>query len=79
MNFAHYSNPKYDSLLQQGRQEMDPVKRAAIYGQLQQIVVDDAPWVLISHGMDMAAQRPDVQGFQLHPTGIHWLRMVSKP
>jgi peptide/nickel transport system substrate-binding protein len=78
LNISKYSNPKFDALMEQGRLTMDPAQRAVIYGELQQIAVEDAPWVLISHSIDMAAQRPEVQGFALHPTGVHWLSIVSK-
>ena len=78
LNASKYANPAYDKLLEEGRSTMDPAKRAAIYAQAQKIVVEDAPWVLLSHSMDMAAYRPNVNGFALHPTGVHWLNIVSK-
>lgn len=78
LNASKYSNPKLDDLLAQGRTTLDPAKRAEIYGEAQKIAAVDAPWVLISHSIDMAAERPNVKGFALHPTGVHWLNIVSK-
>ncbi len=78
LNASKYSNPKMDELLAQGRTTLDPAKRAEIYGEAQKIAAADAPWVLISHSIDMAAERPNVKGFALHPTGVHWLNIVSK-
>jgi peptide/nickel transport system substrate-binding protein len=78
LNASKYSNPKMDDLLAQGRTTLDPVKRAAIYVEAQKIAAEDAPWVLISHSIDMAAERPNIKGFALHPGGAHWLNIVSK-
>lgn len=78
LNASKYSNPKLDQLLAEGRTTMDPAQRAVIYGQAQRLINQEAPWVLISHSVDMAAYRPNIKGFALHPTGIHWLNIVSK-
>lgn len=67
LNSAHYSNPKIDQLIAQGRQVLDPAQRAKIYSQAQHIVVKDAPWVFLSHGIAMAANSSKVKGFELHP------------
>jgi peptide/nickel transport system substrate-binding protein len=78
LNASKYSNPKFDQLLAEGRATLDPAKRAVIYGEAQKIITEEAPWVLISHSLDMAAYRPNVKGFALHPVGVHWLDIVSK-
>ncbi len=78
LNASKFSNAKLDELIEQGRITMDPAKRAAIYADAQKIVVEDAPWVLLSHGMDMKASRPNIKGVELHPTGNMWLETVSK-
>ncbi|MGQ9558437.1 MAG: ABC transporter substrate-binding protein [Desulfurispora sp.] len=78
LNAAKYSNPQVDKLLAEGRKTMDPAKRAQIYHDLQKIVLEEAPWVYVSHSLDMAAYRPNVVNFNLHPTGVVFLRGVSK-
>lgn len=78
LNSSKYSNAVLDKLLEEGRACLEPAKRAAIYAEAQKIAVEDAPWVLLSHNMDMAAYRPNVKGFALHPTGVHWLDIVAK-
>ena len=47
-NTSGYSNPKVDELFDKGAVEMDPAKRAAVYSELQQVMVDDVPviWFL---------------------------------
>ncbi len=78
LNSAKYKNPKVDELLKQGREEMDPAKRAQIYSELQKIVLEEAPWVYLTHATSMAAYRPDVKGFKLHPTGTIFFKGVDK-
>ncbi|BBB90812.1 MAG TPA: ABC transporter substrate-binding protein [Methylomusa anaerophila] len=78
LNTAKYSNPKLDELIMQGRTTIDPATRAAIYAEVQKIAVEDAPWVLISHSVDMRAERPNIKGDALHPTNNIWLGGVSK-
>lgn len=78
LNVARYSNPEYDKLLEEARTTMDPAKRAAIYAKAQDIIMADAPWVYISHGVVLAAHRSNVKGFAVHPTAKHTLSIVSK-
>jgi len=78
LNSSKYSNPKVDQLLKKGTLTLDPKARVKIYQDLQKILVQDAPWVFISHSLDMAAYRPNVKGFKLHPVGVSWLDQVSK-
>jgi peptide/nickel transport system substrate-binding protein len=44
-NTARYSNPEMDTLLDQGRTELDQTKRAAIYDKVQKIVAQDVPYI----------------------------------
>ncbi len=45
VNNSFYSNPEIDRLLGEGRTEIDPVKRGAIYQKVQQILVEDSPLI----------------------------------
>ncbi|MEY9892016.1 peptide/nickel transport system substrate-binding protein [Catenulispora sp. MAP5-51] len=44
-NYAGWSDPAYDKLVDQAEAEYDPVKRAAISAQIQKIAVDQLPWI----------------------------------
>ncbi len=44
-NTARYNNPQMDSLLDQGRTELDQTKRANIYAQAQKLVAQDVPYI----------------------------------
>ena len=78
LNSAKYKNEKVDDLLQKARSTMDPKTRVKLYQDAQKLIVEDAPWVFFSHATDLASYRPNVKGFNLHPTGIAWLVGVSK-
>ena len=76
-NRGFYSNTNVDRLLDQGRQETDPTRRAAIYRELQQILHDDAPWISQSAGAEIIGVRSNVHGFRIHPHGRHQMWGVS--
>ena len=46
-NYTHYSDPKADSLYELGIKETDFSKRQVIYSNMERIVMDDAPWILL--------------------------------
>ncbi len=51
-NRVFYSNPKVDALLKQGAEELDPAKRAPLYGEAQKLILSDAPWQPLYHPME---------------------------
>ncbi|MGQ0572187.1 MAG: ABC transporter substrate-binding protein [Armatimonadota bacterium] len=48
-NFANYSNPRMDTLLDQGLRETDVKKRQKIYQEVQKIFVEDVPVLYIMY------------------------------
>ena len=62
-----YKNPKVDQLIEQGRAETDQAKRAAIYKQLQEQIVADAPDIFGVLEKRKLAIRSDVQNFKFVP------------
>jgi peptide/nickel transport system substrate-binding protein len=70
LNDMQYSNPQVDSLLDDARANNDQTKRAQDYIQAQQLIVNDAPYIFINHGVSVQATSKKVQNFLLLPTGI---------
>ena len=68
-NAAAYANPKVDDLINQGMLETDPAKRTTIYQEIQQILLDDLPWVNLFVANQFEAMHLNVQGYQHIPTG----------
>ena len=60
-NNHEYSNPEVDRLLEEARVEQDPDKRMKIYQQVEQMIINDAVWVPLSHGMDYWLTKPYVK------------------
>lgn len=59
--------------------ERDPEKRAAIYRELQQAVLDDSPFIIIFQQTEAAGLSRKVEGFKLGPTfDTNFLAPVSK-
>ncbi|HEY1557806.1 MAG TPA: ABC transporter substrate-binding protein [Kofleriaceae bacterium] len=70
-NFAFYSNPELDALLDSARAEPDPARRAALYRRAEHIVYDDAPWLWDYHQETVEVTQPYVRDYEPHPV---WLR-----
>lgn len=68
-NFASYSNPRVDDLIHQGKAEIDRAARAAIYRELQEIILAELPWVPLYVANQYEAMKDTVHGFVHYPTG----------
>ena len=56
---SYYSNPHYDELFTQQRAEADPVKRKAILAEMQNLVYDEAPYIILYYDAELHAYRTD--------------------
>ncbi|MFT4039896.1 MAG: ABC transporter substrate-binding protein [Thermomicrobiales bacterium] len=68
-NFVGYSNPKVDELIDAGIAETDQAARAKIYQEIQQILLEDLPWVSFFVANQYEAMRNTVKGYVHYPTG----------
>ena len=75
-NHTGYSNPDVDRLLEAARVENDLDARMAIYQEVEQIIVNDAPWLPISFGRSYFLVKPYVKGFSPAPMVIPYLKDV---
>lgn len=64
-NRNSYSNSEVDKLTDEGRREINPLKRKVIYAQVQEIIAEDLPYVSLYYTDDIAVIRERVQGFKL--------------
>jgi peptide/nickel transport system substrate-binding protein len=78
-NSGYYSNPEVDALLEKARTSTDQAERGKLYGQVQQIVHDDAPWLFVANWKQNAVTTAAVQGFKLQPSFLLNLHGVTKP
>jgi len=75
-NNSRYTNPSVDDLLEKARVEPDPTRRMTLYQQAEELIVRDAPWVPLFHGIDYLLVKPYVQGLQPTAQGHFILKNV---
>ena len=76
-NWGGYSNREVDSLLEKARVEPDQVARFQQYNLIEQLIVDDAPWVPLWHSTERKVLiKPQVKDYFLVPMTIPKLRHV---
>jgi peptide/nickel transport system substrate-binding protein len=68
-NFANYSNPDVDTLIEQAIATTDQAERAKLYQQIQQILLEDLPWVNLFVANQFEAMKSNVKGYVHIPTG----------
>ena len=55
LNEPYWSDPQFDSLAVQQGQTLDPQKRQAIIQQMQQIMYQQTPWIVMTHPQELEA------------------------
>jgi ABC-type transport system substrate-binding protein len=66
-NFAFYRNPTVDALAAQADHTLDQAQRCRLYHRIEQIIVDDAPWVPLYTPVHDTLAAPRVTQFYLNP------------
>ncbi|MCE5228824.1 ABC transporter substrate-binding protein [bacterium] len=69
-NYGGYKNARADQLLDAGRREFDPAKRAKIYQELSHIIYDDQPYTFMTNAPLLSAVHKRLRGMQLSPVGL---------
>jgi len=75
-NIFGYSNLELDALLDEAAIEQDSATRLSMYQQAEQMVVDEAPCLPLSFGMNYILVKPYVKGYKLNPLGVADLSQV---
>lgn len=75
-NHGGYSNPKVDDLLDRAAVEQDAMKRADLYRQAQQQIIDDVAVIPLYHPTDYTLVKPYVKGLTITAMGILRLETV---
>ncbi len=78
MNNARYSNKQYSDLIAKAVQMPAGEERNAVYVEAQKLVAAEAPWLPISHAVNLCATRPNIHDFNYHMTGMTLMAGVSK-
>lgn len=74
-NYAAYSNPEVDHLIDQAKTERDYLKRMQMYRKIEELVLEDAPIVPMVNHLFQWAFQPYVKGIELSPLGGAYIPM----
>src|SRR5215471_19228454 len=75
LNRTLYQNPQVDRLLEEARSKTDYQQRIRLYRQIEQLVLDDAPWISQHHSAFEYLYQPYVQGIEINALGAHYIPM----
>jgi ABC-type transport system substrate-binding protein len=70
MNFSRINDPKIDQLLKQGREELDLAKRAKIYNQFHEYIMEQAPFVPLFVNNNITGAAAALKGVEQSPQGL---------
>jgi peptide/nickel transport system substrate-binding protein len=68
-NRGRYASAEMDRLLEAGRREADPERRKALYGQVNELLQRDLPYVSLWHNNTVVVVSRRFSGFRVHPSG----------
>lgn len=69
-NDAYYKNEQVDKLLADARVTKDKAERTAMYEEAQDLIMQDAPWIVLDHEKQIIVANKRLNNFKLHPTGV---------
>ena len=65
-------------LLEEGKTELDPEKRKAIYKEIQEIIRKDIPMYMIIYPLQNVVTQKNIKNFKLDPANAHRIYGVTK-
>lgn len=78
MNHFSYSNPKVDKLIEQQQGITDPKKRFQVLYEIQKVVYEECPAVVLFYEDQVFAARAHVQGVEIYPYEFIGFHHASK-
>jgi oligopeptide transport system substrate-binding protein len=75
-NHTRYANPELDALVEEARTEQNAERRWELYRTAERMVVEDAVWLPLTHGLAHYLVKPYVHGLVYTPLGIVGLEYV---
>jgi peptide/nickel transport system substrate-binding protein len=78
-NRGRFSDPEIDRLIDEASDATDYETRRRLYGKVQQLLADAAPYISLWHRTNFALAQPQLEGIRLSPQGdFTFLRNVSR-
>lgn len=66
-NRVRYKNSMVDFFIENGQNTHDEKKRNGFYGQAEERIVSDAPWVFLWHRTDFTIRQPWIKHYKIYP------------
>ncbi|NJD56460.1 MAG: ABC transporter substrate-binding protein [Nitrospirae bacterium] len=66
-NRTWYTNPKVDALVEKGQKSQDRAEQNLAYGEAEELIVHDAPWVPFWHKSDVTVRQSTIKNFRAYP------------
>ncbi|MFD1337123.1 glutathione ABC transporter substrate-binding protein [Oceanobacillus iheyensis] len=77
-NYARYENDEFDQLVEESRATVDQELRKQKLNEANLIAMEEAPWVIMDHGIVTGAYDASIEGLVLDPTGKWSLYPVQR-
>ena len=77
-NYTHFTNPDFDRLYTRAQQETDDLRRLQLYRQMDSLVMQEAPVVVLYYDQILHFTHPDVTGLRSNAMNALDLRYVRK-
>jgi len=68
-DYTRYENPTVLRLLSEAKSIINPTKRLMKYAEIQQLIIDDAPWIFLYHPHIAFASKKNLKGLAISPLG----------
>lgn len=65
-NESNYNNPEFDRLYERVRVMEDTPERTALYQQMAEIVIEDGPWIFLTHPLAFGLFQPWFKNYKYH-------------
>lgn len=76
-NIGNFADAQIDAQLEAARLERDVATRLALYAQIEQQIVAQAPEIYVAHGLTAVLVSPNLIGYQLTPIGVRQWHLVD--
>ena len=76
-NYTAYVNPEFDELVDAARVELDTEKRSALYGDVQNLIRSELPFIACTYNNKVDGIRSTLQGYPHDPSGYPCLSGVA--
>lgn len=75
-NYAHYSNPEVDALMEQAAATLDEAARLECYTKINQILCDECPWIGMFNSNLYALQHAGVKGVNVNVETTYYYHTI---